>query len=272
MKSLKNKHIEIIDNKFSTIFKVENFFDIDTYEELKKNYPVIIPKKKNLNKIHPFAGTLKHHEIDNKDGIDFRPKVGTEEKHEFNQLLNENKTLRKIDEIFNSEYFFNFFIKHLKFKTVFDQRNLIRKIKYLRPALNSKKINNNFLNKFVSNISINYSYTSMENKGFLRPHSDSPRKYISLLMYFPDENCDDINYGTSFWSFQRGNYNNVPIINEADFQNFKKNSKLIYRTPFIKNCFFGFIRSDFSWHSVEPIDVKANYIRKTLTVNFMYDN
>jgi hypothetical protein len=46
MKSLKNKHIEIIDNKFTTIFKVENFFDIDTYEELKKNYPVIITKKK----------------------------------------------------------------------------------------------------------------------------------------------------------------------------------------------------------------------------------
>ena len=56
---LKNKHIEIIDDKFFTIFKVENFFDIGIYEELKKNYPVIIPKK-NFNKIDPFAGTLKH--------------------------------------------------------------------------------------------------------------------------------------------------------------------------------------------------------------------
>ena len=91
-------------------------------------------------------------------------------------------------------------------------------------------------------------------------------------MYFPEEGHNDLDYGTCFWNYKRGNYNNVPIINNQSYQNFLKDSKLIYKTPFISNCFFGFIRTDFSWHSVEPVNVSPQYIRKTLTVNFIYEN
>jgi hypothetical protein len=265
------KKIKIIDKKVFTIFKVENFFDNDFYNELEKNYPFLIPEKK-IGKPHPKSGTLNHHEVQDAYGIDFRPKIGTEDMKTFNKVLEKNEILKKADEMINSNDFFNFFIKKLKLRTVFDQKNLLKKIKYLRPCKNSKEVKKKFLNKFYSNISLNYSYTSMGNEGFLRPHVDSPRKYISLLMYFPDKISNDAEYGTSFWKYKRGNYNNVPILNETDHKIFKNEAKLIFKTPFVKNCFYGFVRTDFSWHSVEPVYVGDSYIRKTLTVNFIYDN
>jgi len=33
-----------------------------------------------------------------------------------------------------------------------------------------------------------------------------------------------------------------------------------------------FLRNDFSWHSVEPVDVAPNYIRKSLNISFIYKN
>lgn len=267
------KKIEIINDKYFTIFKVDNFFDNDFYEELKNNYPVQPILKKTNNKPHPKSGTIDHHKVQNKYGIDYRPSIGPKEKYNFEKILKKNQVLNEVDKLLNSSDFFDFFIKKLHFKVINNQKNILKKIKYLRPPKKSINLHNNsFFNNFNSMISLDYSYTSMKNNGFLRPHSDSPRKYISLLMYFPDDNVDDIKYGTSFWKFNRGNYNNIPILDDSNYLKFKNEAELIVRNEFKKNCFYGFIRSDFSWHSVEPVNVNDSYIRKTLTVNFIYDN
>ena len=49
----------------------------------------------------------------------------------------------------------------------------------------------------------------------------------------------------------------------------KKNSKLVYKTPFEANCVYGFLRNNVSWHTVEPLDVSPEYMRKSININFL---
>jgi hypothetical protein len=55
-------------------------------------------------------------------------------------------------------------------------------------------------------------------------------------------------------------------------EDFKHNNKIFFRTPFVSNCLFGFIRNDYSWHSVEPINIFENFVRKSININFMLKN
>ena len=111
----------------------------------------------------------------------------------------------------------------------------------------------------------------MKNSSYLAPHVDSQRKFLSLLLYFPDKNYDDILCGTTFWKSDQRNITNVHQY-EKDSELFKKNADKIHQSPFKKNYLCGFTRNDFSWHNVEKIKVDEKYERKAITINFMYLN
>ena len=55
-------------------------------------------------------------------------------------------------------------------------------------------------------------------------------------------------------------------------ENFKNDSKVIFNSKYLPNYMCGFIRTDKSWHTVEPLDIDSNYIRRSININFMYDN
>lgn len=251
-KKLNSESISIIQKKPYVIFKIDNFLDENLYNEIEKSYPVLEKESKDKN--------FNYNQVNKYDKI-----------QKFNRLLENNQYLKEFDEYIESQSFFNFLAKNFYLSSALSQNNFFRKLRYLRPIKKNvgKK---NFLDFLTSKVSIKYDYTTIFNNGYKRPHVDSIRKYISLLLYFPSSEHNDSEYGTSFWLSKSKNFSNTHLLNDKIFKHFKDNNKLIYKTPFKKNCLYGFIRNDLSWHSVEPVNISENYMRRCITINLIYDN
>jgi hypothetical protein len=128
------------------------------------------------------------------------------------------------------------------------------------------------LKKNVFRIQIQYSY--IINGGFIVPHVDGRKKLISLMLYFPEEMENKIvsekekNSGTYFLinNYKQIKGGHIKCKETAD--KLKKNSKIFF-IPFIKKNLYGFIKSNNSWHGLEPVDVHENYIRKSININIL---
>ena len=71
----------------------------------------------------------------------------------------------------------------------------------------------------------------------------------------------------SFYESNQKNYKNKHLDFE-DEKIFKEQSKILYKTLFEKNCLYGFIRNNKSWHSLDVMKINNNYIRKSININF----
>jgi len=83
--------------------------------------------------------------------------------------------------------------------------------------------------------------------GFLLgPHTDMPHRVLSLIFYLPQ---DDQNWqaGTSIYQSRDGEFSCKGGPHHG-FENFKKTATI----RFIPNVVFGFLKSDVSFHGVEP--------------------
>lgn len=237
--------------KSKTIFKIENFLDDKLYNDIDNNFPIIDHRNISLSK--NFGKKF----FENNDSF----------------LLNAKKQecIKKIDDIFFSKDFFDFFSKKFHKIVAASQGNLIRTLKYLRPPILSdgkRKITDIFKSK----LRIRYDYSLIKNNGGIVPHVDGQRKYLSLMIYFPNKNFNDGEYGTTFWNCNDKNLNNLHIEDPKHIELFKKNNKPLYRTEFKKNCLFGFVRNNTSWHSVEPLNIDEGYLRRSININFYYEN
>lgn len=83
----------------------------------------------------------------------------------------------------------------------------------------------------------------------LGPHSDSPRKLITMLFYLPaDERL--ARYGTSIYVPKDPNFR-CPGGPHYKFEGFDRMATM----PFVPNALFAFVKTDNSFHGVEPFDV-----------------
>lgn len=246
-----NKKIIQIKKEPIFLFKIDNFFDFDFYLEIKNLFYKIDPEKLSLTN-------------------NFGKKSINASELSFEDQ-NQKKILEKLNQVFLSEEFFNFFVKKIYLRNVKTQKNIFRKIKYLRyPILNNGQ--KSILDFLFSKISVKYTFSYIKNKGGIVPHVDSLRKYLSLMLYFPDNENKEIDYGTTFWDSNISNFTNTHIQDKEKVKEFKSKSKQLYKTQFVSNCLYGFLRNDFSWHTVEPVNIDKNYIRKSININFLYDN
>ena len=246
-----NKNIEKLIEDPVYIFKIDNFFDLTFYSDIRKIFNKISSDKLNLN--------------DN-FGKKFINASDTSYENE-----NYKKIFEKLNDVFLSNDFFNFFVKKFFFKNIKNQNNFFRKIKYMRYPIKDN-YNNSLLDFLYSKISVKYSFSYIKNKGGIVPHVDSQRKYLSLMLYFPDDEKKEIEYGTTFWNSNIPNYSNTHISDNEKIREFKSKSTQLYKTKFVPNCLYGFLRNDFSWHTVEPIDISNDYVRKSININFTYNN
>jgi len=250
MSSFNKEIVEITDDPFR-IFSIGNFFDYNFYLDIKKLFDNLESKELNLTK--NFGKTSIRSDQANFDNN------------------KENQIFSKLNKIIFSDDFFYFFVKNSYIKNAMSQSNILRKIKYLRyPILENSKVS--LLDFLFSKISVSYSFSYIKNNGGIVPHVDSERKYLSLLLYFPDDIEKEIEYGTTFWSSKSPNFSNTHIQDVAKISEFKNKSKVFFKSPFVANCLYGFNRNDFSWHTVEPMDVNPNYVRKSLNINLIYQN
>lgn len=240
-----NTKIDFISKK-KNIFRIDNFLDSKIINQIYKSFPKI--DKNQLT-------------LDNNFG-----KYGIKD-----DQIKDNEELQDFKNIIFSKLFFNFFTKKFFFINAFSQNNLLRTIKYLRKPV--RYCEKNYLTNFLfSKIKVSCQFSFIKNMGGIKPHVDSQTKYLSLMLYFPDKEYNDYEYGTTFWDSDIKSYTGAHIENDIAASNFKKNSKILYKTPFVSNVLWGFVRNNQSWHSVEPINIDDNYVRKSININFIYEN
>lgn len=96
------------------------------------------------------------------------------------------------------------------------------------------------------------------------PHTDAPKKVVSLLFYLPVDFLDD-DAGTGIY---------VPVDPGMTCQGGPHHPfggfKEVWRAPFIPNSCFGFWKTPFSWHAVEKISRKIK--RDVLLFNIYEEN
>ena len=100
------------------------------------------------------------------------------------------------------------------------------------------------------------------------------KKILTLMLYFPDENIsDDLyeNLGTTFWNSREFGLreSDIKVKSFKDSEQFKKENQMSLNFPFKKKSVFGFVKSHKSWHSLEPIKVQKDFIRKNMNINFL---
>ena len=246
-----NKKINYLNKDPIVLFKVDDFFDYNFYLDIKKLFNQICSEELSLT-------------------TNFGKKSIRASQSRFD-TENQIRIFAQLNKALFDKEFFYFFVKEFFLKNVFTQKNILKKIKYSRyPIIDDRK--KSLLDFLYSKISIEYNFSYIKNKGGIVPHVDAQRKYLSLMLYFPDDNEEDIEYGTSFWKSNIPNFSNTHILETAKINEFKMNSKPLFKSQFVPNCLYGFLRNDFSWHTVEPLDVSTNYVRKSLNINFLYNN
>jgi hypothetical protein len=92
----------------------------------------------------------------------------------------------------------------------------------------------------------------------LGPHSDSPKKVLTLLFYLPDDASQE-HLGTSIYVPREPGFtcNGGP---HYPFDRFER----MYTVPFRPNTLFGFVKTADSFHGVEPISADASSRRKLM--------
>ncbi len=135
--------------------------------------------------------------------------------------------------------------------------------------LPKKNLEDFYLNILKPEINFNTSLV-MDIGGYeLRPHADDPRVILNLLFYLPfDEKGKEL--GTSIYIPKERNIpksqNNNPIARYP-----RDWFQLVKTFPYQPNSLFSFVRSDESFHGVEPSQNK-NYTRRLMLLSLMFKN
>ena len=101
---------------------------------------------------------------------------------------------------------------------------------------------------------------SRDGKGYsLGPHTDYSGKVATLLFYLPDS-ASSGPWGTSIYAPK----SSQKVL--ADQHYYHEDFNLVYTFPFAPNTMFGFLRTDNSWHGVEPLteDIKRDTLHYTI--------
>lgn len=83
------------------------------------------------------------------------------------------------------------------------------------------------------------------------PHTDHPIRVLTLLFYFPATE-EQANLGTSVYEPHDANFECEGFVHHP-FEGFRK----VYTALFLPNSVFGFVRSNRSFHGVEPIQTQV---------------
>lgn len=118
-------------------------------------------------------------------------------------------------------------------------------------------------------------YSSIKKGGFIPPHTDSKNKRLSFVYYLL-KNRNEIDeeqkksLGTVFWKPAMSNKKllnrfDCALLEGEEKKDFYKNYEPFYVASYDHNKFVGFIKSDNTWHTVEPFNF--NYDRRAIVIN-----
>ena len=110
-----------------------------------------------------------------------------------------------------------------------------------------------------------FQFSMLPRDAAVVPHSDAPRKLVSLLLYFRDRDWQDAwGGGTEFYApLDPERARGWGPTDRIAFEEFKT----IGSTPFAANRLAGFVRCASSYHGVPPLGCPPGRTRKALLIN-----
>jgi len=110
-----------------------------------------------------------------------------------------------------------------------------------------------------------FQFSMLPRDAAVAPHSDAPRKLVSLLLYFRDRDWQDAwAGGTEFYApLDPQRARSWGATDRIAFEEFKT----IGTTPFASNRLAGFVRCAHSYHGVPPLGCPPGRTRKALLIN-----
>jgi hypothetical protein len=234
--------IKYIQKKPFCVFVIENFLSNQEYFFIKNEL-----NKLNLNKFKKNYG--------NKFSINSKDQV-------YKELKKNNSLIKLIHKKFNEKFLVEIF-KPLRKQILLSRFKFIKLTEILRllkfPAL---KKNTFFHKMYKFQVRRNIQLSFMTKNAFIQPHTDKVSKLISLMLYFPSKNQNNLNIGTHFFNGGVSNF-----YNNSD-KKFPKEKNNVFSLPFNGRNLYGFIKSDVSWHYIKKLKLRENEIRKSININF----
>jgi len=244
--------IKFLQKKPFYIFMIENFLDEREYQLLYENFPNEILEKKIPDNGNKYRFNLSDKEF---------------------ELLSKKKkiSLKILEKLFNEEICIDL-INKLK-KELFVSR--LVNFRYIFSLLRKPKITNtqpkkNLFHKlFYSYFERNFEFSCMKRDSFIQPHTDKKTKLLSLMLYFPSKNLENLEIGTTFYKSNIKNFNNkaMDLFSKENKSFFDENFKETVTFPFKRKNLYCFIKSDLSWHAVKKLDIPSNENRNSININ-----
>jgi hypothetical protein len=110
-----------------------------------------------------------------------------------------------------------------------------------------------------------FQFSLLPRDAVVAPHSDAPRKLVSLLLYFRDRDWQEAwGGGTEFYApLDPERARGWGATDRIAFEEFKT----LGTTPFTGNRLAGFVRCAHSYHGVPPLSCPSDRTRKALLIN-----
>ena len=264
---MKNLNTNLIDRLAKNLNEFENF----------KNEPFVLFEKNNF--LNPEDYKILVNEIYSFDNFE---KIFTGKGEKKYKSINGNNLNNLKNGVFKE--FCNFFLSN-KFYMWFKKTHL----PYFKNK-NKKKfyIKNPYsyifrlINKIVKifNIPVSFffteiEYSSIKKGGFIPPHTDAHNKRLSFVYYLPN-NKEELDIkkreamGTVFWKPKSSSLNplkrfNCALLEGIEKEKFYQDYQPFHIATYEENKFVGFIKSDNTWHTVEPFNF--DYDRRAIVIN-----
>jgi len=251
-------HIKFIQEKPYYIFEIESFLNDTEYSIIDENFPKV--EKEKL-----------------KDGVGNKLNFNNRDQVYKDLDANGNKAIKILNEKFDENFFLNLTKKIKKQLIISRLSNLTNftNLKNLYSLFRKTKIVNknykkNIIQKLLySNYQYTFEFSYMYNNAFLLPHTDKESKLVSLMLYFPSKNLENLNIGTTFYNSKLKNFGNdhfFPNV-EENVSFYEKNLTETITFPFKKKNLYAFIKSDLSWHAVKKLRIPENEVRRSININ-----
>ena len=253
--------INCLQKKPFYIFEIESFLNDDEYDLIERNFP-LEDKKQMLNA------------IGNKTYFDNQIKGNALYE---DLALKNNEAIKTLSKKFD-EVFFIDLIKKLKKEIFIARLSNIKDLRTLFLLLRKSKIvekitQKNIFQKFLySNYRRFFEFSYMHKDSFFLPHTDKITKLISLMLYFPSKEIENLNIGTTFYKSRFKNFDNEQPFSSIEENSafYEKNLHEIFTLPFKKKSLYGFIKSDVSWHGVKKLEIPENETRRSININLKF--
>ena len=250
--------IKFIQEKPYYIFEIESFLSDAEYNIIDENFPKV--EKEKLQ-----------------DGIGNKLKFDNRDQVYKDLHANGNKAIKIINEKFDENFFLNL-TKKIKKQLIFSRLSNLTNLTNLKNLYSlfrktkivNKSFKKNILQKLLySNYQYTFEFSYMYNEAFLLPHTDKESKLVSLMLYFPSKNLENLNIGTTFYNSKFKNFGNDHFFStvEDNISFYEKNLTETITFPFKKKNLYAFIKSDLSWHSVKKLKIPDNEVRRSININ-----